>query len=41
MINFDFSEKGPGLVYPPHFLNDFLRKMFLKLNYIKSAFNVK
>ena len=29
MLNFDFSEKDLGLVSPPHFVNDFLRKMFL------------
>ena len=29
MLNLDFSEKGPGLVSPPHFVNDVSRKMFL------------
>ena len=29
MLNFNFSEKDLGLVSPPHFVNDFLRKMFL------------
>ena len=28
MLNFHFSEKGLGLVYPPNFVNDFSRKMF-------------
>ena len=31
MLNFDFSEKGLGLVFPPHFVYDFLSKMFLML----------
>ena len=31
MLNFDFSEKGLGIVSPPHFVYDFSRKMFLKL----------
>ena len=34
MLNFNFSEKGLGLVSPPHFVNDFSRKMFLILNSI-------
>ena len=34
MLNFNFSEKGMGLVSPPHFVNDFSRKMFLMLHYI-------
>ena len=29
MINFDFLEKGLGLVSQPHFVYDFSRKMFL------------
>ena len=32
MLNFNFSEKGLGLVSPPHFANDFSRKMFLILH---------
>ena len=28
-LNFDFSEKGLGIVSPPHFVYDFSRKMFL------------
>ena len=28
MFNFDFSERGLGLVSPPHFVYDFLGKMF-------------
>ena len=36
MLNFDFLEKGLGIVSPPHFLYDFSRKnlMFLMLYYI-------
>ena len=29
--DFDFLEKGPGLASPPHFVYDFLRKIFLML----------
>ena len=32
MLNFDISEKGLGLVFPPHFMYDFSRKMFLILH---------
>ena len=28
MLNFDFLEKGLGIVSPPHFVYDFSRKMF-------------
>ena len=28
MLDFDFSEKGLGLVSPPHFVYDFSEKMF-------------
>ena len=31
MLNFNFSEKGMGLVSPLHFAYDFSREMFLKL----------
>ena len=31
MLNFDFLEKGLGIVFLPHFLCDFLKKMFLML----------
>ena len=31
MLNIDFLEKGLGIVSPAHFVNDFLRKVFLKL----------
>ena len=34
MLNFSFSEKGPGVVFPPHFVYDFSRKTFLKLHSI-------
>ena len=30
MFNFDFLEKIPGLVFPPHFVYD-LKKMFIIL----------
>ena len=29
MLNFNFSEKGLGLVFPPHFVYDYSRKFFL------------
>ena len=32
ILNFNFSEKGLGLVSPPHFVYYFSRKMFLKLH---------
>ena len=28
MLNFNFPEKGLGLVSPPHFVDDFSRKIF-------------
>ena len=31
MLNFDFLEKGLGIVSPPHFVYDFSRKMFFML----------
>ena len=31
MLNFEFLEKGLEVAPPPHFVNDFSRKMFLKL----------
>ena len=31
MLKFEFLEKGLEIVPPPHFVNDFSRKMFLKL----------
>ena len=34
MLNFNFSEKGLGLVSPPHFVYDFSGKMFLMLHSI-------
>ena len=34
MLNFDFLEKGLGIISPPHFMYDFSRKMFLMLNSI-------
>ena len=34
MLNFNFSEKGLGLFFPPHFLYDFSRKIFLMLHSI-------
>ena len=32
MLNFDFLEKGLGIVSAPHFVYVFLRKMFLMLH---------
>ena len=29
MLNWDFSEKGLGIVFSPHFVHDFSRKIFL------------
>ena len=29
MLNFDFLKKGLGMVFPPHFVYGFSRKMFL------------
>ena len=34
MFNFNFSEKGLGLVSPPHFVYDFWGKMFIMLHSI-------
>ena len=34
MFNFNFSEKGLGLVSPPYFVYDFSRKMFFMLHSI-------
>ena len=31
MLNFDFLEKGLGMVSPPHFACDFSGKIFLML----------
>ena len=31
MLNFEFLEKGLGIVSPPHFVYDFSSKMFLML----------
>ena len=31
MLNFDFLDKGVGIVSPAHFVNDFLTKMLLIL----------
>ena len=31
MLNFDFLEKGLGIVSPAHFVHDLLRKMFFLL----------
>ena len=31
MLNFDYLEKGLGIVSAAHFLDDLLRKMFLML----------
>ena len=29
MLNFNFPEKGLGLVFPPHFMDNFSKKRFL------------
>ena len=34
MLNFNFSEKGLGLISPLHFVHDISRKMFLMLHSI-------
>ena len=34
MLNFNFLEKGPGLVSPPHLEYDFLGKLFLIVSYL-------
>ena len=34
MLNFNFLEKGLGIVSPPNFVHDFSRKMFLMLYFI-------
>ena len=31
MLNFDFLEKGMGVVTPPHFVCDFSKKILLML----------
>ena len=31
MLNLDFLEKGLGIVFPPHFVYDFSKEMFLML----------
>ena len=31
MLSFDFLEKSVGIASPPHFVYDFLRKMFLMI----------
>ena len=33
-LNFDFLEKGLGIVFPVHFMYDFSRKMLLMLYYV-------
>ena len=35
VLHFDYLEKSLGIVSPPHFVNDFSRKMFLMLYSIK------
>ena len=36
MLNFDFLDKGVGIVSPAHFVYDFSTKMFLMLGSINS-----
>ena len=38
MLNFDFLKKCLGIVSPTHFVNDFLRKMFVM--YILLTFQI-
>ena len=38
MLNFVFLEKSLGIVSPPHFMYDFLRKMFLMLYFINCPY---
>ena len=35
MLNFDFLEKGLGILSPPYFVYDILGKMFLMLYSLK------
>ena len=37
MFNFNFSEKGFGVVSPPRFVYDFSKKMFLMLHSINRS----
>ena len=37
MLNFDFLKKGAEIVFPPHFVYHFSRKMFLKIYPIKGT----
>ena len=39
MLHFDFLEKGPGIVSPPHFIYDFSRKMFHSILYLLTKFH--
>ena len=39
MFNFDFLEKGLGIVSPPYFVYDFPRKMLLMLHSITDQIN--
>ena len=34
MLNFDFLDKGLGIVSPAHFVHDFTTKVFLRLYFI-------
>ena len=34
MVNFDFLDKGLGIVTPAHFVNEFSTEIFLVLYYI-------
>ena len=35
MLNFDFLDKGLGIVSPPHFVYDFSTKMYLMLHSVQ------
>ena len=41
MINFNFSEKGLGLVSQPHFVYNFSGKMFLMLHCISHGIIIR
>ena len=38
MLNFDFLEEGVGIVSPPYFEYDFLRKMFGQISFSESLY---
>ena len=38
MVDFDFLEEYLGIVFPPHFVNNFARKMFLMMYSVNTKF---